>query len=171
MQFAQQFVLLDLKQHDVKGFDCGKEDMNLFLSRYADKNRKLGLSSSWVLSTINQETGKSPIAAYYTLASCTVSREQISVVQSLPAYPVPVVLLARLAVDLRFQKRGLGAKTLVSALWQAVFLTERGLPAIGVILDVLDEEALQFYQGFEIFHAFTDNPMRLFVPMHVLKQL
>ena len=46
MRFAQQFALLDPQQHDVKRFDCGKPDMNVFLSRYADKNKKLGLSAT-----------------------------------------------------------------------------------------------------------------------------
>ena len=49
MKLAVQFVLLDTKQHDCKNFDCGKPEMNLFLNRYADKNRKLGLSSTWIL--------------------------------------------------------------------------------------------------------------------------
>jgi hypothetical protein len=50
-------------------------------------------------------------------------------------------------------------------------LTEAGLPALGVILDVLDEDALRFYQHYELFESFTDDPMRLFVSMHVLKQM
>lgn len=167
------FVLLDTKQHDVKSFDCGKLEMNLFLSRYADKNRILGLSSTWVLpeSLPEGEVKKAHIRAYYTLASTTVSREQIPTDIKLPAYPVPVVLLARLAVNGCFQKQGLGEKTLVSALRQCVCLTDKGLPALGVILDVLDNDALGFYLKFNVFQLFTDEPMRLFVPMKVLRQI
>jgi hypothetical protein len=173
MTFASQFVLLDLQQHDVKSFDCGKPDMNVFLSRYADKNKKLGLSATWVLATQQpqDDTKKAVIGAYYTLASSTVSREQIPADKHLPAYPVPVVLLARLAVNRGFQKQGLGEKTLVSALRQSVSLTDKGLPALGVILDVLDNDALRFYQQFDIFQPFTDDPMRLFVSMNVLRKL
>ena len=40
-----------------------------------------------------------------------------------------------------------------------------------LILDVLDEDALAFYQTFDLFQPFTDNPMRLFVPMHVVSQI
>jgi hypothetical protein len=172
MAFAQQFVLLDPQQHDAKQFDCGKLDMNVFLSRYADKNRKLGLSATWVLIVqSDSEAKKSSIAAYYTLASSTVNREQLPTDKKLPAYPVPVILLARLAVNRCFQKQGLGEKTLISALRQSVYLTDKGLPALGVVLDVLDDNALRFYQQFEVFQPFTDNPMRLFVPMHVIRQL
>ncbi len=173
MTFASQFVLLDLQQHDVKTFDCGKPDMNVFLSRYADKNKKLGFSATWVLVTQQQQddTKKALIGAYYTLASTTVSREQIPADKNLPAYPVPVVLLARLAVNSGFQKQGLGEKTLVSALRKSVCLTDKGLPALGVILDVLDNDALRFYQQFDVFQSFTDDPMRLFVSINILKKL
>ena len=46
-----------------------------------------------------------------------------------------------------------------------------GLPALGIILDVLDEEALSFYNHYEVFEPFTDNPMRLFASMHMLRQI
>lgn len=163
------FVLLDTKQHDVKSFDCGKPEMNLFLSRYADKNRKLGISSSWVLPINTLE--KATIKSYYTLAYSTATRETLPTHQNLPAYPVPVILLARLAVNRNYQGQNLGKKTLVNALRQCVVLTDKSLPVLGVVLDVLDNEALSFYQKFNLFQPFTNNPMRLFVPMNVLRQI
>ena len=172
MAIQQEFVALNPSHFDVKAFDCGKPDMNSYLERFAAKNMGLKLSMTWVLPAeelVVEE--KTSIAAYYTLASCTVSREEIPTDKRLPGYPVPVVLLARLAVDQRFQGQRLGEKTLVSALRHSVTLTQRGLPAMGLILDVLDEEALAFYQRFELFQAFTDDPMRLFVPMKVVEQI
>jgi GNAT superfamily N-acetyltransferase len=76
-----------------------------------------------------------------------------------------------LAVDKRYKRTGLGSKTLVYALREAVALSKAGLPAYGFILDVLDEEALGFYQHFELFEPFTDDPMRLFVSMKTLEQI
>jgi len=61
--------------------------------------------------------------------------------------------------------------SLETALRQAVILKEKGLPSIGVILDILDEDAFNFYNHFNTFHAFSDNPMRLFVPMQAIQQL
>lgn len=147
--------------------------MDTFLIRHASKNAQLGISKTWVLLDQNKgEKKKYPVAAYYTLAIATVTRETLPIEnKDLPAYPVPVTLLARLAIDEKHQKRGLGAKTLVTALRQAVTLKEKGLPSIGLVLDVLDEDALNFYYHFDMFHSFSDNPMRLFVPMHVLEQL
>lgn len=170
MAFLQEFVLVDKAQHDLKRFSCGKPDMDTFLARFAVKNMKLGLSSTWVLP-VAEEAAKAQVAAYYSLASSTVDRESIPTDKSLPGYPVSVVLLARLAVDQQFAKQRLGEKTLITALRKAVELTTTGLPAIGLILDVLDKDALGFYQHFEMFEPFTDDPMRLFVPMNTLKEL
>jgi ribosomal protein S18 acetylase RimI-like enzyme len=127
---------------------------------------------TWVLPSAKMIVGqKTPVAAYYTLASCTVTRGEIPADKRLPGYPVPVVLLARLAVDRHFQGQRLGEKTLVSALRHSVSLTERGLPAMELILDVLDEDALAFYQRFNLFQPFTEDPMRLFVPMTIVQQI
>ncbi len=170
MPLEQAFVAGDKSLHDLKTFDCGKPSMNEFLSRYAVKHAKLGFSRTYVLPK-RYKTGKAPVAAYYTLASSTVTRKAIPSQQSLPRYPVPIVMLGRLAVDRAYQGKGLGEKTLVYALRHAACLTQAGLPAYGLVLDVLDEQALAFYQHFEMFKPFTDNPMRLFVPMHTLAQI
>lgn len=172
MAVQQEFVALKPSHFNVKAFDCGKPDMNTYLARFAAKNMGLKLSMTWVLPGGDMVTGrKTPVAAYYTLASCTVTKDEIPTDTRLPGYPVPVVLLARLAVDQRFQGQHIGEKTLVSALRHSVTLTERGLPAMGLILDVLDEDALAFYQRFDLFQPFTNDPMRLFVPMKVVEQI
>ena len=171
MFHCQEFVLADKTKHDLKSFDCKKTEMNLFLSRFAIKNGKLGLSKTWVLPFEDSLKTKLLVAAYFTLASSSISRDDLPLKNNFPAYPVPIVLLARLAVDKNFQKLRLGEKTLITALRKSVELTDRGLPAVGLILDVLDNDALKFYQQYDMFLPFTKNPMRLFVPMNVLRQL
>lgn len=171
MKLCQSFVPVDNTTHLVKTFDCGKPDMNLFLSRFAVKHAQLGLSRTFVLPVDAPESNKAQIAAYYTLAVSTVSRQSLPVKQTLPSYPIPVALLARLAVDVHFQGNRLGEKSLVYALRHAVRLCDEGLPALGLVLDVLDREALGFYQRFDFFHVFTTDPMRLFVPMTVLRKI
>jgi hypothetical protein len=52
-----------------------------------------------------------------------------------------------------------------------VATSKPGLPAYGLILDVLDEQALGFYNSFEVFQAFTDDSMRLFVGMKTIADL
>mgnify|MGYP002637598966 FL=1 len=172
MELSQGFVFVDNSKHDIKGFKCGKPGMDTFLSRFAVKHGKLGISRTWVLpATKSGESQKEKIAAYFTLSSSTVVREDIPVEKSLPGYPVPVVLLARLAASEDYQGQRLGEKTLIASLRKSVELTDIGLPALGLILDVLDQDALKFYQRYGIFKPFTDDPMRLFVSMHVLRQI
>jgi len=171
VKLSQKFFAVESSKHLIKKFDCGKTDMNQFLSRFAVKHAKLGLSRTMVLTVDDETNNKDHVAAYYTIAASNVIRNAIPTNQSLPHYPIPVALLARLAVDVDFQGKNLGEKTLVYALRHVVRLCDRGLPAYGLVLDVLDDGALGFYQKFNFLHAFSDNPMRLFVPMDVLRQL
>lgn len=165
----REFERVDKSRHDLKGFRCGRSSLDQFLSRFAVRDQKLGISSTWVL-VAGESTGeaKLPVSAYYTLSSSQVVREEVPL-KSHPPYKLPVVLIAKLAVSESEQGRGLGEKTLVHALRQAAALTEKGLPAIGLIVDVLDEEALGFYQRFGLFEPFANDQMRLFVPMATIR--
>ena len=148
-----------------------RQTINGFIfSRFAIKHAKLGLSRTMVL-TVDEPTQAKSIAAYYTLTASTIYRKDIPNKPSLPAYPVPVALLARLAIDIKYQGRYLGEKTLIYALHHTVRLCDKGLPAYGVILEVLDQDALKFYQKFNFFQTFSNDPMRLFVSMKTLKEL
>ncbi len=190
MRFAQSFLPLEKSKFHTKQFDCGRPAMNQFLSRFALKHAQLGLSRTLVLPALEDRTEPAripsekaqpenskqakylqPIAAYYTLASTSVSKKDLSCQQSLPHYSIPAILLARLAVDIQYQGRNIGEKSLIYALRHAVRLSDQGLPAFCVILDVLDQEALNFYQQFDFFHCLSNNPMRLFVPMKVLRKI
>jgi GNAT superfamily N-acetyltransferase len=71
-----------------------------------------------------------------------------------------------LAVDNNYKGKGLGSKSLVAAIREAVSLTTVGLNAVGIILNVLDNEALGFYQNMGFFNEFTNDPMRLFMTMN-----
>jgi hypothetical protein len=170
LTLEQDFFPVNKRQHDLKAFDCGKPSMNEFLNRHSIKHSKLGLSRTYVLEEKSQ-SDKKTIAAYYTLAASSVSRSEIPATTSLPAYPLPVIMLARLAIDKKHQGIGLGAKALVYSLRHAVKLSGSGLPAYGLILDILDEEAKEFYKRFDMFLPFTDDPMRLFVPMKTIEML
>lgn len=169
-----EFVPLDPKAVNVKSFDCGKESINTYLRRYAAKNMALNLNRTFVLPyTLDKNSEKSHVAAYYTLAHQTLIREELPDPSRLPRYPVPVILLAQLGIDERFHRQGLGAKTLVHALRHAYQIASnpKGIPAMGVVLDVLDQDALAFYRSFDFFLPLTDNPMKLFVPIASLESL
>lgn len=169
-----EFVPLDTRNFNVKTFDCGKDFINVYLRRFAAKNMALNLNRTYVLpSPARGSAGKASVAAYYTLALQTLERSDLPVPGRLPRYPLPVILLAQLGVDHRFQGNGLGAGTLVYALRHACRIAADmdNIPALGVVLDVLDSDALDFYRSFEFFTPLTDQPMRLFCPLASLAAL
>jgi GNAT superfamily N-acetyltransferase len=83
--------------------------------------------------------------------------------RKLPRHPVPVVLLARLAVDRSVQACGLGKFLLFDALNRCLEISERlGVHAIEV--DALDEAARHFYLRFG-FIPLQDSAFHLYLPM------
>lgn len=167
-----EFVPLDALQHDVRSFDCGSEPQTTYLRRYAAKNSRLNLNRTFVLPWRHPRDAKgrkARIAAWYTLAGLSVTSTPER--EKLPRYPVPVILLAQLAVDSRFQAQGLGSRVLVHALRHAerMATSEQSLPARGVVLDVVSDQAMKFYAQFAFFQSFPANPHRLFVSMSSIR--
>src|ERR1041384_2827580 len=91
--------------HDRKPFDCGVPMLSEYLKKYALQNQKKHAARTYVA------TRGSRIVGYYSLAYGSVSLEEApqSVKSGLSRHPIPVILLARLAVDSTEQGRGLGA--------------------------------------------------------------
>jgi len=153
---------------------CGKGRINAYLHRYAVKNMSLNLSRTFVPPyALEKNSAKSNVAAYYTLAHLTLAREEPPNPSGLPRYPAPVILLAQLGIDQQFHRQGLGTKTLMHALRHAhqIACNPKGIPALGAVLDVLDQDALSFYSCFDFFLPLTSNPMKLVVPMTSLETL
>src|SRR5438477_1212503 len=90
--------------HDRGQFDCGVEPLNIYLKQYALQNQKKGIVRNYVTCRGGR------VAAYYSLAYGSVAQTDAptTMTKGIGKYPVPVMLLARLAVDLREKGRGLG---------------------------------------------------------------
>ena len=178
MQPLKRFVALDKALHERNTFDCGKASLNTFLQRSASQGMKAKLNFTWVLPAAGIAKGeKKPICAYYTLSVCHIERESLpdDAMKRYPNYPLPVFILAQLAVDSSCVGQKLGTASLISALRRCVSLSQDGKVAgIGVILDVLDDDALGFYQRFGGFRSLksVDEPRRrLFIPMKQIVSL
>ena len=134
------------KDHDRNSFDCGVPPLNDYLKQYALQNQKKHAARTYVATRRNR------IVGYYSLAYGSVSLEEDPqrVKSGLPKHPIPVILLARLAVDSTEQGRGLGAALLKDALLRTIQAAEiAGLRA--VLVHAKDESAKRFYEkyGFE----------------------
>jgi GNAT superfamily N-acetyltransferase len=83
------------------------------------------------------------------------------------------VLVAQLGVNAAHQRKGLGTKTVITALLHAhqISIAPNGIPSLGVVLDAIDEDALAFYSALDFFIPFAGIPNKLFVPMESIAML
>lgn len=138
------------KDHDRNSFDCGVPALNNYLKKYALQNQKKHAARTYVATRGNQ------IVGYYSLAYGSVSLEEApqSVKSGLPRYPIPVILLARLAVDSTEQGRGLGIALLKDALLRTIQAAEiAGLRAM--LVHAKDDSAKRLYEKF----GFESSPI------------
>ena len=103
------------EQDEVEPFDCGDEPLNNYLRRHAWPNQQK--SCIGVTYVAVDEGAPRSVIGYFTLATASVPRDAFpkKYVRGLPPYALPLILLARLAVDRRFSGRGLGHALLSEA--------------------------------------------------------
>jgi GNAT superfamily N-acetyltransferase len=132
--------------HDLTEFDCGRHSsLNDWLKRFARMNQASGDSRTYVV----HRNGK--VVGYYSLAPGSISRKQATArARQAAPEPIPVVLLARLAVDWREQGRELGAALLKDALLRA-YAGAQIVGGCAILVHAIDPEAAAFYRkyGFE----------------------
>lgn len=106
-------------------FDCGDDALNNYLRRHAWNNQLK--SSIGVTYVAADESAPRTVLGYFTLAASGVARESLPAkyVRGLPPYDLPMILLARLAVDRRFSGRGLGRTLLAEALKISAGISEQ----------------------------------------------
>ncbi len=153
------------RRHVREGFDCGKASLNDFIHALVSQYEKRNRGRTYVAL----QEGEERVLGYSTLASGAIAAESLPAKQAkrLPRHAVPVVLLARLAVDRSVQGKGLGGFLLRDALTRSLELSEK-LGIHAVVVDALDAEAKAFYQRFG-FLALTDDEMRLFLPVGTIR--
>ena len=167
---SSRFVELDMGIHDRKSFDCGTKELNIYLQRFAVRHREAGISMTMVLPEKEQP---SDISAFYTLTHTEIERRTLpaAMAKKLPRYPVPVLLLAQLAVNKDVQGQGHGKVTLIRALHHCLQINSH-LPSHSVVVDALNNGVKAFYEqyGFRLLDNHNDQA-RLFLSMKAIKRL
>lgn len=138
------------KDHDRNSFDCGVPALNDYLKKFALQNQKKNAARTYVATRGDR------IVGYYSLAYGSVTLEEApqSVKAGLPRHPIPVILLARLAVDSSEQGSGLGTALLKDALLRTIQAAEiAGLRAM--LVHAKDASAKRFYEKF----GFESSPV------------
>ena len=128
---------------DRRGFSCGQADLDRFFEHYAGQNQfKLHLAVTYVAVL------ETRIAGFATVAAAVIERANIPgarLRRRLPAYPLPVVRLARLGIDTRAQGHGIGKALFRHVLGLAVEQRDR-LGCVGVVTDA-KPAAVSFYES------------------------
>jgi len=151
--------------HPIEGFDCGKEELNRYLLRYAWQNQQAGAAQTYI------GLAGDAIIGYYTLAVGHVVREEAPerLTKGLARHPVPIMLLARLALDHRWQGKGIGKALLKDAMLRTLQAADiAGIRAFAV--HAKDEEARRFYLKFDFVPSPTDR-MHLFVLLKDVRRI
>lgn len=149
--------------HAIAEFDCGVPALDRFLRAYALTNQRSDSAQTYVALSGNTVVG------YYSLAVGSVvyddAPERLG--KGLPRHPVPVMLLARLAVDRQWHGKGLGAGLLADALRRTIAAADiAGIRA--VVVHAKDEQARAFYEHFG-FVSFGDHTLTLYVLLKDLR--
>jgi GNAT superfamily N-acetyltransferase len=153
------------RDHPVEGFDCGREDLNRYFLRYAWQNQQAGAAQTYV-GLVGEV-----IVGYFTLAVGQVILEDAPerLKKGLAKHSVPIMLLARLAVDHRWQGQGVGKALLRDAMQRTLRAADiAGIRAFAV--HAKDEEARRFYEHFDFIPSPTD-PMHLFVLLKDVRRI
>lgn len=151
--------------HDLDGFDCDKEPLNRFLQRFALTNQKANTAQTYVLCQGQTVVG------YYSLAVGSVTHEEATerVTKGIARHPVPVMILARLAVHKDLQGKGIGPALLKDALVRTAAAADiAGIRAL--LVHAKDDEAKSFYEHFDLEPSPTD-PYHLFLILKDLQKL
>ena len=150
------------ESHDVSRFDCGTRALTVWLQRFALVNQRSDSAQTFVAHR------QGIVVGYYSLTAGSVRPEEAPprMSKGLARHPIGVILLARLAVDRREQRRGLGVALLKDALLRAASAADT-IGARAVLVHAVDDAARGFYEHF----GFERSPLNEFELMLLIKDL
>lgn len=150
-------------QHDLSGLDCGEVLLNDWLRHNAQRNQANGSSRTYVVCEADKVVG------YYSLATGGVTHtEATSRIRRNTPDPIPVLVLGRLAVDGRFQGKGIGSGLLRDALLRALAVSET-VDVRAVLVHAISAETKRFY----LERGFAESPanhMTLLLPLSAISK-
>lgn len=156
------------KKHNREDFDCGKELLNNYLKTQAGQDIKRKLSACFVLS----DKGTNTIKGYYTLSNTSIPLSSFSekIQKKIPkSYTsVPATLLGRLAIDIKYQGKGIGKILLIDALKRA-YDASIEIGSFAVVVYPIDQEAERFYKKYD-FIKLPDSG-KMFIAIKTLSEL
>lgn len=143
-------------EHELNGFDCGNTELNSWLVDHALASQKADLARTYLALSA---TG---VAGYVSLTTGSIRPDAAPrrYARGMPRHPIPTILIARLAVDVRHQRQQLGSRLLAEALRRAVLASDTAAARL-VVVEAIDDDAAAFYRRWGFIDV-PENPRRLF---------
>jgi GNAT superfamily N-acetyltransferase len=153
------------REHSLDSFDCGKDELNRFLKRQAWNSQQSHSAQTYVLAK------ELSVLGYYSLAAGSARHEDTTerVKKGLARHPIPVILLARLAVDVSLQGQGVGPALLKDALLRTASAADT-IGARALLVHAKDDNAKSFYEHFD-FEPSPSDPYHLLLIMKDLLKI
>ena len=151
--------------HKIEGFDCGEEPLNRFLTQFALQNQRANASQTYVGLADDEVIG------YYSLSVGEVAHADAPdrLKKGLARHPVPVMVLARLAVSTTRQGKGVGRGLLADAVRRTLQAAEiAGIRAL--VVHAKNDEVRAFYERVNFAQSPTD-PLHLFALISDLRKI
>ncbi len=155
------------RHHDRKSFDCGDEDLNTYLRRYARQNHESGGAKTFVAVS---PAAPARVLGFYTISPGAIAFADVpgALTRKLGRYDVPVFRLARLAIDRSVQGRGLGGDLLLAAGVRALAVAAE-VGGVALAIDAKDRNAVRWYERFGAV-PLLDDPLKLILPLAVVAE-
>jgi ribosomal protein S18 acetylase RimI-like enzyme len=160
------------EQHERSLFRCGEDALDRYFQTQVTQDIRRHIANCFVAV----EAITSTIAVWYTISATSIPLVDLppDETKRLPRYPsvpavrtVPAVRIGRLAVDQRFQGRGLGAALLADAATRAL---KADAAAFTLLVDTKNDQAVAFYQRFG-FRTLASQPRTLFLPLATARKV
>ena len=161
-----EISILD-KTHNRKSFECEEKLLSDYIQKQLSQDIKRRLAICFVAADSNNN-----VVGYYTLTSESLGRESIpeKYLKRVPKnYNAPVILLGRLARDIKEKGTGMGEHLLLDALFRSFTLSEESIGAMAVVVDPINEFAVRFYEKYG-FERLPDSE-KMFLPMNTIRQI
>jgi len=155
------------KHHDRKGFDCGSQELNTYLERYARQNHESGGAKTFVAVLPTEPT---QVLGYYSISPGSIEFARVpgELTRKLGRYEVPVFRLTRLAVIGSLQGRGLGGELLLAAGTRALAVAAE-VGGVALAIDAKNHKAAGWYERFGAIRL-MDDQLKLILPLAVIAE-
>ncbi len=137
--------------HNISNFSCGVQELDDWLKKMAIKNQARSHAKVYVVTDSDTEQ----VVGYYAIAMGSVQREDaIGSFRRNSPNPIPMLVLARLGVHIKYQRHAIGAGLLKDCVIRSVEAM-RIVGGAGILVHAIDDSAKDFYKKF----GFTESPI------------